>query len=69
MRASVQSTWLSVTVIPVSTSRAAAAIRAGVRWFRAPRPPFPGQRPQLDTASKSSRNWASVMSVLGIGVP
>ena len=69
MLASVRSGWLSVTVTPVSTRPAAAAMRAGVRWFRAPRPPSPGQRPQLETESKSSRNCVSVMSVTGMAPP
>ena len=69
MRASVRSGWLSVTVTPVSTSRAAAAIRAGVRWFRAPRPPSSCQRPQLETESKSSRNCGSVMSTADMAPP
>ena len=67
IRATVLRGWLSVTVTPLRTSLAAAAVRAGVRLFSAPRSPSPSQRPQVETASKSSRNSASVMSTLGIG--
>ena len=66
MRASVSSGWLSVMVVPLRTSRAAAATRAGVRWFRAPRSPPSSQRPQFETASKSSRNSCAVTSTPGI---
>ena len=56
---------LSVTVIPLRTSRVAATIRSGVMWLSAPRALLSPHWPQVQTVSNSARNLAAVMSGAG----
>src|SRR5258707_1872938 len=50
-----------LTVLPLSTSAAAAFASAGPRWLSVPRSSSAPQRFQFDTASNSSCTWSAVM--------